>query len=676
MKKLLLFILTAVAVTCAFFGVSRLFEPEVKVNAEVIVAGKAPTLSSTKRLVSTDGAFMLLATGINDPDDCYELGYFIGGAEGVTYNVAKYYSSISINDGATVWTSKDIFGVQYDGMIVWEIKNLFTEISYQAYARYYDYVDGVPMSSENIVYGTEKSVNAVVKYTAGLVENRIMVLNEPIGNFNASKRILTFKYKDIGVDSEDNTIQFTVQTIKWLRITDLITVDICSNSPDIGSVESAGNGWYKVSINCSDMPINTAESDGTEKAGLIYFNTVNRDVLISEVGFEYDHSGAATFASGSGNSFYLNFTSLTADGATPINRIINVDVKFDDMSDNNNKIAFTLHTKDGWPSRYYGHYVVQVDSTKEIGARLHNAGFANNVGATLSRLDDGWYRVTIDLSLAACGSGSGGAPDTNGNGTGNIRVGAIRVDSSDIYHTNTSGYIKYMGVETNYITAVNGTGGGTYEKGATATVTAAPPSMMKFKEWQVNGVRVSTDATYSFTVTEDVDLEAVCVIDHDDASAFAYDKDKDTSFYISFTPYLVADGATAINKTIVIDVKFDDMSDNNNKIAFTLNVADGWPNRYYGHYVVQVDSTKEIGARLHNAGFANNVGATLSRLDDGWYRVTIDLSLAACGSGSGGAPNTKGDGTGNTRVGAIRVDAKDIYHTNTSGYIKYMGVLE
>lgn len=65
----------------------------------------------------------------------------------------------------------------------------------------------------------------------------------------------------------------------------------------------------------------------------------------------------------------------------------------------------------------------------------------------------------------------------------------------------------------NYIvsaSATNGTvkGAGTYQEGATATLTAIPNTGYKFVNWTKGGVEVSTEANYSFPVTENVELVA------------------------------------------------------------------------------------------------------------------------------------------------------------------------
>ena len=52
------------------------------------------------------------------------------------------------------------------------------------------------------------------------------------------------------------------------------------------------------------------------------------------------------------------------------------------------------------------------------------------------------------------------------------------------------------------------TGGGTYYENATATLTATANAGYRFVNWTKAGLEVSTDATYTFTVTEDVELVA------------------------------------------------------------------------------------------------------------------------------------------------------------------------
>ena len=56
------------------------------------------------------------------------------------------------------------------------------------------------------------------------------------------------------------------------------------------------------------------------------------------------------------------------------------------------------------------------------------------------------------------------------------------------------------------------TGGGIFNYGTTCTMTATPNEGYLFLNWSNNGEVVSCNATYSFTVTEDVELEAVFML--------------------------------------------------------------------------------------------------------------------------------------------------------------------
>ena len=59
------------------------------------------------------------------------------------------------------------------------------------------------------------------------------------------------------------------------------------------------------------------------------------------------------------------------------------------------------------------------------------------------------------------------------------------------------------------VTVTGGTGGGTFTAGTEITVTATVAADEKFVGWLSDGVTVSTDAVYTFTVEKDVDLTAV-----------------------------------------------------------------------------------------------------------------------------------------------------------------------
>ena len=75
----------------------------------------------------------------------------------------------------------------------------------------------------------------------------------------------------------------------------------------------------------------------------------------------------------------------------------------------------------------------------------------------------------------------------------------IGVEESEIIGYTTPVY---------HVSAVNGTGGGDYEMGSSATVTATVPEGKEFIGWTIDGIVVSTDNPYTFEVTDNIMLTA------------------------------------------------------------------------------------------------------------------------------------------------------------------------
>ena len=81
--------------------------------------------------------------------------------------------------------------------------------------------------------------------------------------------------------------------------------------------------------------------------------------------------------------------------------------------------------------------------------------------------------------------------------------------------TESGNYVANFELNSYTITAIANpteggtvTGAGTYNHGATATMMATANTGYIFINWTKNGTVISTNPTYSFTVTEDVDLVA------------------------------------------------------------------------------------------------------------------------------------------------------------------------
>ena len=97
----------------------------------------------------------------------------------------------------------------------------------------------------------------------------------------------------------------------------------------------------------------------------------------------------------------------------------------------------------------------------------------------------------------------------------NWTLGGSAVSTNAVYSFTVSADAEYVAnfqIKTYAITATadpsaGGTvnGAGTYNYGTTCTLTATPAAGYQFSKWTKGGVEVSTDATYSFTVTEGVE---------------------------------------------------------------------------------------------------------------------------------------------------------------------------
>lgn len=59
------------------------------------------------------------------------------------------------------------------------------------------------------------------------------------------------------------------------------------------------------------------------------------------------------------------------------------------------------------------------------------------------------------------------------------------------------------------VTVINGNGSGTFDYGSTVTVTPKNEDGKEFKEWQVDGQKVSESSNYSFTLTDDIVITAI-----------------------------------------------------------------------------------------------------------------------------------------------------------------------
>ena len=87
MKKLGTYVLSILCGLCMMFGFA--FALNTNTASAEGAQGTTPTLSTTKYKISKSQEHMLLATGIKDYEDVYEVGYAFKDMDGIT----KYHAS-------------------------------------------------------------------------------------------------------------------------------------------------------------------------------------------------------------------------------------------------------------------------------------------------------------------------------------------------------------------------------------------------------------------------------------------------------------------------------------------------------------------------------------------------------------------------------------------------------
>ena len=153
-------------------------------------------------------------------------------------------------------------------------------------------------------------------------------------------------------------------------------------------------------------------------------------------------------------------------------------------------------------------------------------------------------------------------------------------------------------------------GAGSYTHGTTCTLTATPNTNCTFNNWTENGNVVSTDATYSFTVTGDRILEANFTLPQ--------------TYTITATPNPLVGGRVTMdyrgkkgNREIVFSDDFE------NGIAnWTLIDADGDGNNWYG----QTGVTNILGHN-NSQGLVTSASYTTEALHPDNYLVSPQVAL-------------------------------------------------
>lgn len=165
---------------------------------------------------------------------------------------------------------------------------------------------------------------------------------------------------------------------------------------------------------------------------------------------------------------------------------------------------------------------VSTASVTNIGNTTATGGgnVISNGGATVTERGICWstsHNPTISGSHANSGTGTGefmvSMTNLTPNTTYYVRAYAINSQGTaygEEVNFKTSQTPTYtIAVSANPSGSGSVTGGGTYEQGQSCTVTATAATGYNFQKWTENGSQVSTNATYTFTVSANRNLVAV-----------------------------------------------------------------------------------------------------------------------------------------------------------------------
>ena len=290
-----------------------------------------------------------------------------------------------------------------------------------------------------------------------------------------------------------------------------------------------------------------------------------------------------------------NFNTPEVDNFISSGKAFTFDYKPRDNAINTgNNIAFTFWEGDnGWGKRITGLITIDVVNDTISGCE----GVVEDIG-------DGWRRVTINCGEMPINTGDGA--------TGEESVRMIYFNTvSHAFLFDNMDFVGGTPILRKYaVKVIHGSGSGTYYEGDEVSVTAEVVEGRTFVEWQVGGVRVSTDNPYTFNVTGKIKLTAV--YDPPIVESKTY---LEPGFEIDIPDY---DPATA--GTLEFDVYASDSGTPYSEVKFKLVDNDG---NFFGRYTVSY-----VGL---NTGY-NHAGVESTRIASQTYHIVMDLSMLSGGS--------------------------------------------
>ena len=299
--------------------------------------------------------------------------------------------------------------------------------------------------------------------TTGRIYGGSMTASDASGNYNFSDPSSDAAYKHSFAGKPDSIAT-------WLKFV-----------PSSISTEARVSAIIHENSRYQD-PEATTYSNVVAKAQTNFFPTSDKGWQRISVPFVYEGNKTPAY-------ILVSYTTNKTPGKGSANDALYIDDAEMIYNSKANSVSFNGTTFAGFDKNTYIYYDIEAELPSSISATV------DGVSAT--------YTTSIDAA--------------NNCATVVVKGGDISVNGGN-YHTYTFNFVAQnvaisvasanseMGSA--YINSVGGTTSATVKKGTSTTAIATANTGYMFKNWTVNGNIVSTDASYTFTANEDMNLVA------------------------------------------------------------------------------------------------------------------------------------------------------------------------
>ena len=341
------------------------------------------------------------------------------------------------------------------------------------------------LSDANGNFSNPTVLGSVTTNTSGSITAQVP--NVSAGQYQI--RVISTNYPMIGQN---------IQTVSIIE--DTFTVNVSANPNAGGTV--TGGGSYNYGASCA--------LTATANQGYTFTNwTENGNVVSTNANYTFTVNANRTLvANFTANTYTINVSANPSNGGTVSGSgTYTHGQSCTVVATANTGFAFTNWTENGNVVSTNASYTFTVNSNSTLVANFTANTYTINVSANPSNggTVSGSGTYTYGQSCTVVATANTGFTFTNWTENGNL----VSTNANYIFTvTGNRNLVANFSTNAHTITAIaepsdGGTirGAGNYEYGASCTLTATANEGYNFVEWTKDGVQVSTDASYTFTVT-------------------------------------------------------------------------------------------------------------------------------------------------------------------------------